>query len=131
MPKFEYKVVRAPSRCLTKKEVEGGADPAAFTLENLLNQAGVAGWEFYRAEQVTLETKGFFSTSRAQHDMLVFRRLPVTQTGPRDGLIDETSASTEIERTRNRRLKNPEMLGATLEGRRKVAPPRLYATAAE
>lgn len=127
MPKYEYKVVPAPVRSLPKKDVQAGVDPAAFTFESILNEAAYGGWEFVRRECMPLERRKFFGSVKESHEMLIFRRVPVAT---KTQMIDERDVVAEIERTRNRRVRNPEMLGATLDGRRKVTAP-VYATAAE
>lgn len=127
MPKYEYKVVPAPVRTLPKKDVNLGADPAAFTFESILNEAAYSGWEFYKRECMPLERRKIFGTVKEMHEMLIFRRAPI---GAKPELVDEHDPVSEIERARKRRVKRPDLLGATLAGRRLVTNPE-YVTAAE
>ncbi len=127
MPKYEYKVVPAPVRSLPKKDVNLGADPAAFTFESILNEAAYSGWEFYKRESMPLERRTLFGRVQEFHEMLIFRRQPI---GARPELVDDSPAA-EIERIRNRRVKNPDLLGATLAGRRRLVTNPEYMTAAE
>jgi hypothetical protein len=77
--KYEYKVVTAPTRVLAKRAVAQGNDPAPYTIEVVLNEMGVGGWEYVRSDRVMLEKRSILGRKKVEQDMLVFRRAPRTQ----------------------------------------------------
>ena len=120
MRKYEYKVVPVPAKCVSMKGTERGTDPAAHTIETVLNDLGVEGWEFVRADRVTLRKGGLLGRGELTREMLVFRRHPVTLTErPKvEGLLEAPGVSA----VRARRVTRPELLEGAKSGRRKLTP---------
>lgn len=114
MPKYEYKVVPVPARCVPAKEADADIDPAVFTVETLLNDLGVAGWEYVRRDRMTLQTRRWPRRRETTQDMLIFRRVPVAHVDARP----ETAAG--VEKVKARRVRRPELLAEAREGRRRI-----------
>ncbi|MEO1454477.1 MAG: DUF4177 domain-containing protein [Pseudomonadota bacterium] len=117
MLKYEYKVVPAPKECLSRRNIGDASDPVIATLETVMNDLGVAGWEYVRSESVSMRPAGILGRGRAMsQDILVFRRSrePLGAGLP---TIEE-----DIARTKRRKSSRPELLALAKEGRRKVIP---------
>lgn len=77
MPRFEYKVVPAPSRP-RKIKGAGGSSEARFAvaLAEDLNSEAREGWEFMRAETLPVEERaGLTGTRTSFKTVLIFRRM--------------------------------------------------------
>lgn len=75
MPKYEYKVVPAPSKGLKAKGVKAPEARFALSVETTLNQLGEDGWEYLRAELLPSdERSGLTGTTTNWRNVLVFRR---------------------------------------------------------
>ena len=77
---YEYKMVQIPPAIVVQaKEAKG--NEAAYYLENLANQYGAQGWEFYRVDTVGVVTQpgclmGLLGVKQSVNDYFVvtFRR---------------------------------------------------------
>ena len=117
MLKYEYKVVPAPKECLSRRNMGESDDPVVATLETIMNDLGVAGWEFVRSEAVSMRPAGILGRGRStSQDVWIFRRSrePLGAGLP---TIEE-----EISRTKRRKSTRPELIALAKEGRRKVIP---------
>ncbi len=77
MPRYEYKVVPAPSRAPKVRGKRGPEDRFAHALADTFNDLAAEGWEFQRAECLPGEARtGLFGARKRIIDMhvLVFRR---------------------------------------------------------
>jgi len=75
MPRYEYKVVPAPSRGLKGKGIKGAEARFSHALQELMNGLAGYGWEYQRAETLpSLERSGFASTTTEWRNVLIFRR---------------------------------------------------------
>ena len=76
MTRYEYKTVAAPRRERRFKGVKAGADGFARTIEDVLNEECVDGWEYLRAESLPCDSKGglFSRGMEILHTVLIFRR---------------------------------------------------------
>lgn len=78
MPIYEYKVVPAPTKGKKAKGLRGADIRFAFAFEELLNDMGVDGWEYLRAETLPCdERQGLTSVTTTYRTLAVFRRLAV------------------------------------------------------
>ena len=81
MPRYEYKVVPAPTRGLKGKGVKGAEARFSHALQELMNGLAGYGWEYQRAETLpSIERSGLASTTTEWRNVLVFRRLRETGT---------------------------------------------------
>ncbi|MEM6440080.1 MAG: hypothetical protein AAF763_10360 [Pseudomonadota bacterium] len=73
---YEYKVVPAPRAARRIKGARGPQERFARTLEEILAEEAVGGWEFLRAEHMEIDEKrSWLSRARPIHrSILVFRR---------------------------------------------------------
>ena len=79
---YEYRVIPAPDRGDKTKGIKAPQDRFAHTLQELMNQMGVKGWEFQRAETLpSIERSGLASTTTNYRNVLVFRRPLTAQNG--------------------------------------------------
>ena len=128
MRRYEYKVVPVPER-VAAKGAEKGVDPAAFTVEAMLNDLGLLGWEYLRTDRMTLHKAGILGRSEVEREFLIFRRHPVAlaQRQPAEdaqapvALLSDRPAPT-IEEIRARRVRNPDLLEGAKAGRRRIMP---------
>ncbi|MEM9580820.1 MAG: hypothetical protein AAF891_09045 [Pseudomonadota bacterium] len=75
MTRFEYKVIPAPLRGKRGKGVKGHDGKFAFALQGLMNDMGLDGWEYQRAETLPSEERsGLTGRTTVYRNMLVFRR---------------------------------------------------------
>ena len=76
MPRYEYKVVPAPTRGLKAKGVKTAEDRFSYAIQELMNGLAGYGWEYQRAETLpSIERSGLTSTTTEWRNVLVFRRL--------------------------------------------------------
>ncbi len=76
MPRYEYKVVPAPSKGRKGKGVKGAEARFSYGLQELMNEFAGDGWEYQRAETLpSVERSGLTSTTTEWRNVLVFRRL--------------------------------------------------------
>ncbi len=75
MPKYEYKVIPAPSKGTKAKGVKTVEGRFALSVEGVLNQMGAEGWEYLRAELLPSdERSGLTGSTTNWRNVLVFRR---------------------------------------------------------
>ena len=75
MPRYEYKVVPAPTKGLKAKGVKGAEARFSYAIEDLMNGLAAQGWEYQRAETLpSVERAGLTSTTTEWRNLLVFRR---------------------------------------------------------
>lgn len=75
MPKYQYKVVPAPSKGTKAKGVKTAEGRFALSVEGVLNQMGADGWDYLRAELLPSdERSGLTGTTTHWRNVLVFRR---------------------------------------------------------
>ena len=91
MDRYEYKVIPAPEKGLKAKGIKTPADRFAFAVETAMNELGVEGWEYWRAECLpATERAGLTSSKITERHMLVFRRpLAAATEAPRPLLASE------------------------------------------
>ena len=76
MPRYEYKVVPAPSKGIKGKGVRGAEAKFSFAIQELMNGMSGYGWEYQRAETLpSVERSGLTSSTTEWRNVLVFRRL--------------------------------------------------------
>ncbi len=76
MPRYEYKVVPAPTKGLKGKGVRGAEAKFSFAVQELMNGMAGYGWEYQRAETLpSSERSGLTGTTTEWRNVLVFRRL--------------------------------------------------------
>ncbi|EPX82220.1 hypothetical protein [Salipiger mucosus] len=75
MQTYEYRVVAAPSKGGKAKGVKGAEERFAHTLEALMNEMALEGWEYQRAETLPSEERsGLASSHTVWRNLLIFRR---------------------------------------------------------
>lgn len=75
MPRYEYKVVPAPTKGIKGKGVRGAEANFSFAVQELMNGMAGYGWEYQRAETLpSLERSGLTGTTTEWRNVLVFRR---------------------------------------------------------
>ncbi|MBB4020430.1 MULTISPECIES: DUF4177 domain-containing protein [Actibacterium] len=83
MPKFEYKVVPAPTRGQKIKGVKTTQERFAHVLATLMNDLGRDGWEYQRADTLPCEERqGLTGKTTTFQNMLIFRRALPEQAAP-------------------------------------------------
>lgn len=76
MPRYEYKVVPAPTKGRKGKGIKGAEARFSHALQELMNGLSGYGWEYQRAETLpSVERSGLTSTTTEWRNVLVFRRL--------------------------------------------------------
>lgn len=76
MPRYEYKVVPAPTKGLKAKGVRGAEARFSHALQELMNTLAGYGWEYQRAETLpSIERAGLTKSTTEWRNVLVFRRL--------------------------------------------------------
>lgn len=79
MPRYEYKVVPAPSKGIKGKGVRGAEARFSFAIQELMNGMAGYGWEYQRSETLpSIERAGLTGSTTEWRNVLVFRR-------PREG----------------------------------------------
>lgn len=87
MPRYEYKVVPAPSKGRKAKGVKTPEGRFALSVETVLNEMGAEGWEYLRAELLPSdERSGLTGSAVHWRNVLVFRR---AQAGDIDAFAPE------------------------------------------
>ena len=82
MPRYEYKVVPAPTKGLKGKGIRGSEARFSYAIQELMNGLSGYGWEYQRAETLpSIERSGLTGSTTEWRNVLVFRRL-------RDGDVD-------------------------------------------
>jgi cell division septation protein DedD len=90
MPRYEYKVVPAPTKGLKAKNVKGAEARFSHALQELMNGLSGYGWEYQRAETLpSIERAGLTGSTTEWRNVLVFRRL-------RESEPEDQTASTEL-----------------------------------
>ncbi|MGR3508206.1 MAG: hypothetical protein ACU0CQ_10220 [Sulfitobacter sp.] len=80
MPRYEYKVVPAPTKGLKGKNVKGAEARFSHAIQELMNGLSGYGWEYLRAETLpSIERAGLTGTTKEWRNILVFRRLRETE----------------------------------------------------
>ncbi|MEP3440599.1 MAG: hypothetical protein ABJN72_03885 [Sulfitobacter sp.] len=76
MPRYEYKVVPAPTKGIKGKGVRGAEARFSFALQELMNGMAGYGWEYQRSETLpSIERSGLTGSTTEWRNVLVFRRL--------------------------------------------------------
>lgn len=76
MPKYEYKVVPAPTKGTKAKGVKTAEGRFALTVEGTLNQMAADGWDYLRSELLPSdERSGLTGSTTKWRNVLVFRRV--------------------------------------------------------
>ncbi|WP_116131124.1 DUF4177 domain-containing protein [Tropicimonas sp. IMCC34043] len=80
MPVYEYKVVPAPEKGIKAKGLKGTKERFAAALEAAMNELGLLGWDYVRADVLPCEERtGLTGTATSYVNMLVFRRVLADQ----------------------------------------------------
>ena len=97
MPQFEYKVVPAPKRANKARGIRGQDARFSQTLEEILNDMATDGWEYIRADSMTVESGGMLRGSKSQQKtMLIFRRTsPLAESQPLVSEVHYTAPEPE------------------------------------
>ncbi|MEE2945029.1 MAG: DUF4177 domain-containing protein [Pseudomonadota bacterium] len=75
MERFEYKVVPAPMKGRKARGVRRAEDKFALSIEEVMNDMALEGWEYQRSETLPHEERsGLTATSTTYRSVLVFRR---------------------------------------------------------
>jgi hypothetical protein len=86
MPRYEYKVVPAPTKASKIKGVKGTDNRFAAELAGLMNKYGADGWEYQRTDTLPCEERqGLTGRVTTFQNMLIFRRKiesELTETAP-------------------------------------------------
>ena len=76
MPRYEYKVVPAPTKGLKAKGIRTPEARFSNAIQHLMNTLAEKGWEYQRAETLpSVERSGLASSTTEWRNVLVFRRL--------------------------------------------------------
>lgn len=76
MPRYEYKVVPAPTKGIKGKGIRGAEAKFSFAVQDLMNGMAGYGWEYQRAETLpSIERSGLTGSTTEWRNVLVFRRL--------------------------------------------------------
>lgn len=96
MPRFEYKVIPAPSKGQKAKGIKTPEGRFALSIQTALNQLGAEGWEYLRAELLPSdERSGLTGTTVHWRNVLVFRRaLPEAEEPPEPAAEAEPRMAT-------------------------------------
>lgn len=75
MPRFEYKIIPAPTKGKKAPGVKTGEARFAHALEEQMNELAKDGWEYQRSDILPSEERqGLTSTQKIYRSVLVFRR---------------------------------------------------------
>ena len=75
MKRFEYKVVPAPMKGRKARGVRRAEDKFALSVEDVMNDMALEGWEYQRSETLPHEERsGLTGTATTYRSVLVFRR---------------------------------------------------------
>lgn len=76
MPRYEYKVVPAPTKGLKSKGIKGAEARFSHAIQELMNGLSGYGWEYLRAETLpSVERSGLTGSTTEWRNVLVFRRV--------------------------------------------------------
>ena len=80
MVRYEYKVMPAPEKGKKAKGLRAGEARFAHALEEVMNDLGADGWEYWRADTLPCEERqGLTGRTTKFMNMLVFRRPPAAE----------------------------------------------------
>ena len=102
MPRYEYKVVPAPTKGLKVKNIKGAEARFSHALQELMNGLSGYGWEYQRAETLpSTERVGLTGSTTEWRNVLVFRRRreEAPDTAPTELLPPPSDAMEEPEAT--------------------------------
>jgi len=102
MPRYEYKVVPAPTKGLKVKNIKGAEARFSHALQELMNGLSGYGWEYQRAETLpSTERVGLTGSTTEWRNVLVFRRLreDAPDTAPTELLPPPSDTMEEPETT--------------------------------
>ena len=68
MRRYEYKVVPVPEKCFSAKGADKGSDPVAYTIESVLNDLGLQGWDYLRTDRMTLQRGGILGRGEVERE---------------------------------------------------------------
>lgn len=72
---YEYKVIPAPRKGRKARGVKGAEERFSHTLQDVMNDLAIDGWEFLRSETLPSEERsGLTSSTTVFRSVLVFRR---------------------------------------------------------
>jgi hypothetical protein len=75
MPRYEYKVVPAPTKGVKGEGIKGADARVAHALELVMNELGAEGWEYIRADTLPFEERTRLTRVETKYkNLLVFRR---------------------------------------------------------
>ncbi|MGB3246986.1 MAG: DUF4177 domain-containing protein [Sulfitobacter sp.] len=106
MPRYEYKVVPAPTKGLKAKGIRTPEARFAHTVQDLMNDLSSDGWDYLRAETLpSQERAGLTGSTTEWRNVLVFRRVreddaevfvPELLAAPTDALAPSPAASVAV-----------------------------------
>lgn len=104
MPRYEFKVIPAPTKGKSAKGVRGKPEKFANALSLVMNEMGAEGWDYVRADTLPCEERhGLTSKTTTYHNMLVFRRelpeevvLDTITTGAEAALAEAEDGTTDV-----------------------------------
>ncbi|GAA6187469.1 DUF4177 domain-containing protein [Litorivita sp. NS0012-18] len=83
MSQYDYRVIPAPTKGRKAKGIKSPEGRFANTIEIVMNDMSVHGWEFLRAETLPSEERtGLTSSHTTYRTLLVFRRLKPSDAAP-------------------------------------------------
>jgi len=83
MTTYEYRVIPAPTKGRKAQGVKGAEARFAHTLQEVMNEQAVEGWEYQRSDILPSEERqGLTSSHTVYRSVLVFRRPVDTPTAP-------------------------------------------------
>lgn len=75
MPRYEFKVIPAPTRGEKSRDARTAEERFARAMTQVLNQMAREGWDYLRAESLpSVERVGLFNSRSGLRHLLVFRR---------------------------------------------------------
>ncbi len=85
MQRYEYKVVPAPRKGTKAKGVKTPEGRFAVTIEQLLNDLAIDGWEYHRSELLPSEERsGLTGSTLNWRNVMVFRRMANSEAANED-----------------------------------------------
>lgn len=95
MPRYEYRVITAPSRGVKTKGISSGEARFAHALEDAMNTMAREGWEYLRAETLpSTERTGATGSQMVWRNVLVFRRMRAVAPAKRPTVLRLTDPLT-------------------------------------
>jgi hypothetical protein len=96
MPRYEYKVVPAPTRGEKVRGLKTGPERFAHAVATLMNSFGREGWEYVRADTLPCEERtGLTGRTTVFHNVLVFRRAIAEQMPAADTATQELPVTSD------------------------------------